>query len=186
MTDFCIAIENLEPFMTKKYFNYFVHYLPKSITIINHEIHNHLGFPFIAYIYFENSESKEEFIQKFDGKNFTQLNKKIDINKNPEDVKNLNLQKEINNENVISYKSKYEKMADENFEKNFTDDGLIFIDFETIQKQRDSVTYLVKKVGQHLLKGESIMNISLPVFMFDERSLLQTYEKVFFKILIYQ
>ena len=174
MTDFCIAIENLEPFMTKKYFNYFIHYLPKSITVSKHEVHNHLGYPCVVYIYFENLESKAEFIQEYDNKNFTNLSKKMDINYNPEDVKTLNLQKDINEENLITYKNKYDKMADEDFEKNFTDDGLIFTDLHTIKKQRDSVSYLVKQIGQHILNGESIMNISLPVFMFDERSLIQT------------
>eukprot|EP00340_Litonotus_pictus_P013163 CAMPEP_0170536896 /NCGR_PEP_ID=MMETSP0209-20121228/102406_1 /TAXON_ID=665100 ORGANISM="Litonotus pictus, Strain P1" /NCGR_SAMPLE_ID=MMETSP0209 /ASSEMBLY_ACC=CAM_ASM_000301 /LENGTH=480 /DNA_ID=CAMNT_0010838313 /DNA_START=269 /DNA_END=1712 /DNA_ORIENTATION=- len=66
-------------------------------------------------------------------------------------------------------------MAEENFEKNYTDDGLIYTDLLVIERQREVVTYLVKKIGSHLLKGESVMNISFPVNMFDERSLLDTF-----------
>lgn len=84
------------------------------------------------------------------------------------------LQPEINSEDLIKFKCKYETMAEEFFEKNFTDEGLIYIDYLTIEKQRESISYLVKKIGSHLLKGESVMNISLPVFMFDERSLCET------------
>jgi len=44
-----------------------------------------------------------------------------------------------------------------------------------IKNQNSAITYLLKKLGSSLLKGESIMNISLPVNIFDMRTLLQVY-----------
>lgn len=80
----------------------------------------------------------------------------------------------IRDEFIIKFKTKYEAMSEDFFEKNYNDEGLIYVDYSVIKKQRESVTYLVKKIGVHLLKGESVMNISLPVHMFDERSLPET------------
>lgn len=76
---------------------------------------------------------------------------------------------------IITYKCKYDQIADNEFEKNYSDEGLIYTDNTVIENQRSSINYLVKKIGSQLLKGESVMNISLPVFMFDERSLCETY-----------
>jgi hypothetical protein len=51
--------------------------------------------------------------------------------------------------------------------------GLVYRDTETISKQRKVVFYLLKSVGANLLRGKSIMNISLPVTIFDKASLLE-------------
>jgi hypothetical protein len=99
---------------------------------------------------------------------------KIQINEIPVEINELGLLPEVDSNELILFKCKYENMADEFFEKNFTDEGLIYTDYLTIERQRESISYLVKKVGSQLLKGESVMNISLPVFMFDERSLCET------------
>jgi hypothetical protein len=53
--------------------------------------------------------------------------------------------------------------------------GLIFRDNLMIAKQDKVIGYLVKKIGSNLLKGRSVMNISLPVSIFDKRTLLQVY-----------
>lgn len=78
------------------------------------------------------------------------------------------------NDDIFNYKYAYEKLIDENFERNYSDDGLIYTDLATVEIQREAVGYLVKSIGANLFKGESVMNISLPVKMFDCRSLLQT------------
>ena len=51
--------------------------------------------------------------------------------------------------------------------------GLVYRDTETISKQRKVVFYLLKSVGTNLLRGKSIMNVSLPVTIFDKASLLE-------------
>lgn len=69
-----IGISFLLPFMNKKYFNYFVYYLPKSIVVVKYEVLIHLGFPKMCIIYFESNDSKKNFVLEYEGKNFPNLN----------------------------------------------------------------------------------------------------------------
>jgi hypothetical protein len=57
--------------------------------------------------------------------------------------------------------------------KTYGTEGLEFIDQETLKKQRGVFSYMVKKVGANLLTGKSIMNVSLPIYIFDPRSVLE-------------
>lgn len=57
--------------------------------------------------------------------------------------------------------------------KTYGTEGLEFIDQETLKKQRGVFSYMVKKVGANLLSGKSIMNVSLPIYIFDPRSVLE-------------
>eukprot|EP01017_Pseudomicrothorax_dubius_P032760 TRINITY_DN4321_c0_g3_i2.p1 TRINITY_DN4321_c0_g3~~TRINITY_DN4321_c0_g3_i2.p1 ORF type:complete len:500 (+),score=100.05 TRINITY_DN4321_c0_g3_i2:54-1553(+) len=50
------------------------------------------------------------------------------------------------------------------------DGRLEFLRNDVIAKQRSVFTYLVKKIGASLLSGKSIMNISLPIDIFEARS----------------
>lgn len=74
---------------------------------------------------------------------------------------------------VISYPYKYHEMIHTDFSRNIGDKGLIFKNKSIIEKQRAVVSYLVKNAGLNLLKGKSIMNVSLPINIFDCRSLLE-------------
>jgi len=51
--------------------------------------------------------------------------------------------------------------------------GLFYKDSDTISKQRKVVFHLLKSMGSNLLRGKSLMNVSLPVTIFDTISLLQ-------------
>ena len=62
-----------------------------------------------------------------------------------------------------------------NFIRQQGENGVEWIDQEKINKQRNVISYLVSKVGMNILSGNSIMNISLPINIFDERSLLETH-----------
>jgi len=53
--------------------------------------------------------------------------------------------------------------------------GVEFINQEVIIKHKSVITYLIKKIGSNILSGKSIMNVSLPIFIFDQRSLLERY-----------
>lgn len=74
---------------------------------------------------------------------------------------------------VIEYPYKYHEMIHTDFTRNIGDKGLIFKNTQIIEKQRAVVSYLVKNAGLNLLKGKSIMNVSLPINIFDCRSLLE-------------
>ena len=48
-----------------------------------------------------------------------------------------------------------------------------FINMKTIEAQKDVIKYILKQIGTNFLKGKSIMNMSLPVDIFDDKSLLE-------------
>jgi hypothetical protein len=74
---------------------------------------------------------------------------------------------------LITYKEEYENNVKINFIKQPGESGLEWINQEEIKKQRSIISYLVSKVGVNILAGKSIMNVSLPIYIFDERSLLE-------------
>ena len=51
--------------------------------------------------------------------------------------------------------------------------GLVYTEKSVISRQRKAALYMVKKVGAHFLKGQSIMNVSLPVTIFQKMSLIK-------------
>ena len=57
--------------------------------------------------------------------------------------------------------------------KGYTKEGLEFINQDILQKQRNVIGHLVKKIGSNFFSGKSIMNISLPIDIFDCRSMLE-------------
>lgn len=61
------------------------------------------------------------------------------------------------------------------YQRTLKEQGLVYTDTETIKKQDKVISFLIKKMGSNLIKGKSIMNVSLPVNIFDKRSLHQMY-----------
>ena len=51
--------------------------------------------------------------------------------------------------------------------------SLIYLNEETVRNQRGVLLYLAKKIGVNLLTGKSIMNVSLPIKIFESRSHLE-------------
>ena len=52
---------------------------------------------------------------------------------------------------------------------------MIFTNTTVIEKQRAVAGYMIKNIGLNLIKGKSIMNVSLPINIFDTRSILELY-----------
>ena len=73
----------------------------------------------------------------------------------------------------IAYPYEYYKMIHSDFEKVMGADALVFRNKDIIDRQRSVVGYLIKSMGTNLLSGKSIMNVSLPINIFDVRSLLE-------------
>jgi hypothetical protein len=59
------------------------------------------------------------------------------------------------------------------YERKLGADGLVFTNTEVINKQRAVAGYLIKNIGLNIIKGKSIMNVSLPINIFDSRSILE-------------
>jgi len=58
--------------------------------------------------------------------------------------------------------------------KDYGTEGLEFINQELLKKQRGVLSYMIKKIGSNILTGKSIMNVSLPINIFDSRTMLET------------
>lgn len=178
MTTSQVAIINLELFMNKKYFNYLFYHLDKNnnIKIVSFEVKLHLGYPKICLVSLSN-ESEEVLnnqINLISNLNYTSFKKKIELIVNQQEIdlllSNLNSKSLDIKTNSINYNQIFKL----EFEKSINEDGLIYINESIIDNQRKIITSMIKKIGAQFLKGESIMNVSLPVNIFDERTLLQT------------
>lgn len=69
------------------------------------------------------------------------------------------------------------------YQRTLKEQGLICTDTETIKKQDKVISFLIKKMGSNLIKGKSIMNVSLPVNIFDKRTLHQMYYIIYYNII---
>lgn len=49
----------------------------------------------------------------------------------------------------------------------------MFINQKVINSQKDVIKWVIKKIGTNFISGKSIMNMSLPVDIFDKRGLLE-------------
>ena len=80
----------------------------------------------------------------------------------------------INKKQYI-YKKNYCKACDEDFERKQNEDGLILTNKKQLDAIKKTIGWLLKKLGETILKGGSVMNISLPVNIFDTRTMLQVF-----------
>lgn len=76
-------------------------------------------------------------------------------------------------DDLINYEMEYDKLLIKEYKRELGSDGLVFTNHEVIDKQRAVAGYLVKNIGLNLIKGKSVMNISLPINIFDSRSILE-------------
>ena len=50
---------------------------------------------------------------------------------------------------------------------------LIFVNEELMQQQKDSAKFILKELGGNFMSGKSLLSVSLPVNIFEPRSLLE-------------
>ena len=75
----------------------------------------------------------------------------------------------------IPYYRVYEQMIFNDYERTNYEPGLIYLDEVDKSKISRGVTWLLKKIGSTILAGQSVMSISLPVFVFDKRTLHEVF-----------
>lgn len=75
----------------------------------------------------------------------------------------------------MTYKEKYYGHIKTEFIRTTGDVSLTYINQEIITKQRGIIGYFIKKLGSNFMSGQSIMSVSLPINIFDERSLLEVF-----------
>ena len=69
-------------------------------------------------------------------------------------------------------------MEERFFQKHDTA-ALAYTNDQDISNQRTVILYLAKKIGVNILSGRSIMNVSLPIRVFEPRSFLEKTGKDF-------
>ena len=85
----------------------------------------------------------------------------------------LVIEKHPKEDEKIEYPYEYNRMVVTDFERKEGTEGLVFTNKEIIDKQRAVMGFLIKKMGTNLMSGKSIMNVSLPINIFDVRSHLE-------------
>ena len=53
------------------------------------------------------------------------------------------------------------------------DNDAIFVNQQIINLQKDTLKFIIKQLSSNIMSGKSIMNMSLPVQIFDGRSILE-------------
>lgn len=86
-------------------------------------------------------------------------------------VKNIKFNSKLNEE--IKYPFEYDKLFIDEYEIKPGSDEIKYLNTEVIERSRAVAGYLLKSIGSNLMKGKSIMNISLPINIFDHRTLLE-------------
>ena len=76
------------------------------------------------------------------------------------------------NEQII-YDEDYSSLFRKEYSNIKGEDGLIYNNVSTIEKQRSVGSYFIKTITSNIFKGKSIMNLSLPITIFDKRTLLE-------------
>lgn len=85
----------------------------------------------------------------------------------------LDFSRRPNEDEEIKYPYEYNKMIKTDFIRAMGAESLVFGNNEIIAKQRAVMGYLIKHMGYNLLSGKSIINVSLPINIFDVRSHLE-------------
>lgn len=80
--------------------------------------------------------------------------------------------KKTGGKSAINNDPKYEQYTLMGYEVN-PKLGLVYKDLDSISKQRKAIFTLLKSLGSNLLHGKSLMNVSMPVTIFDTMSLLE-------------
>ena len=74
---------------------------------------------------------------------------------------------------MIKFSIDYEKVVHTEYERSMKEPGLVFKNKDVIDRGSKVISYLLKKIGSNIIKGKSVMNVSLPVYIFDRRTLIQ-------------
>ena len=166
-----IILNNPLIFMTEDYLkNFFIkdkYSKGKIIPIYQNEI------PIKIIFIFSEESLIDEFFSEFNDKPFTeQLDYKLSL------IKEIRSEDEIKSQYENYSKLKpfqfyidYENEWKTNYINNPENPGLLYINEEAKKIGYEAVKYLITKFSKNGLEGKSVLNISLPVFMFDKRTL---------------
>jgi len=168
----CLLIKNVEFFMNKKFFERFFYESANNYQTCKVFIIEKNFLPLHTLFSFSNKETKEKFFNEYQKFEFSG-SKLVMILTDKFSEEELNSYIDFDESRIFRFPNDYFNDINFKYERSSKEDGLIYKDAKILDAQSKVLSYLVKKFGSNLLKGESIMNISLPVAIFDQRSLLQ-------------
>ena len=122
-------------------------------------------------IKFQNPEETDKFISKYNGKFFDDSSTlQLNIIKKESELKEV-----INTNKEMTYNKDYPNLVDTKYELKPKTEGLILLDASIAERHKKVISWLISKIGSTLIKGQSVMNISLPVYIFDGRTMLEIF-----------
>ena len=129
--------------------------------------------PIKIIIQFPEEALIDEFISQYNDKPLSdKLDYKLSFTKETKSKEEI--QKEYENFTKLEQFQLYLDYQNEwknNYSNNPEKPGLLYINEEAKKIGYEAIKYLVTKFSKNILQGKSILNISLPVFMFDKRTL---------------
>ena len=66
-----------------------------------------------------------------------------------------------------THNSNYHHFFKNEWKLNQEDGGLVYIAQDKIEKQKSVINFILRQIGTNLMKGKSILSISLPVDIFE-------------------
>ena len=116
-------------------------------------------------------ELAEKFMNTMNNKSIDEfIDHPLKLKFGPSDKKNiLLLTKEA------FYYENYTQWPEVLYVRKPNEEGLVLTSTFQIENQKRTMSFLIKKIGKNMLKGQSVMNISLPVYIFDKRTMLQVF-----------
>lgn len=85
----------------------------------------------------------------------------------------IDLFKETKQDKYIRYNKNYDEYSRFNFIKELGSSGLEIIDQYSIEKMNKLIGYMIKNLGKNFLSGKNLTQISLPIYVNDERTMLE-------------
>ncbi len=85
----------------------------------------------------------------------------------------VDLFNQVKNSKTIEYKKNYDEYSKFNFIKGLGESGLELIDSYALERADKVVGYMIKNLGKNFLSGKNLTQISLPIYINDERTMLE-------------
>ena len=120
---------------------------------------------------FPMPELAQKFLSKMNNKSLDEvIVYPINIKSGPSSEKDI-----LTNTKEAFYFEDYTHWPEVLYQRKPKEDGLVLISTLQIENQKRVMAWLIKKIGKNMIKGQSVMNISLPVYIFDKRTMLQVF-----------
>jgi hypothetical protein len=170
MSESFVTILNPLKFMNKLYIQERLKVLGYG-DICKIKLITHNEMPMEIELNFVMPELAEKFLNTMNGQSLDeQIKHQLNLKPGKSDKTNT-----LSSTKEAKYYEDYTKWPETLYERKPKEEGLILTDALQIENQKKIMSYLIKKIGKNMLKGQSIMNVSLPVYIFDKRSMLQIF-----------